>query len=85
VRAFLTLAEKDEDKPAVRPRTSIRKPAPSRFQYRNVLLKFLDVLPALSGKLCPFCKVHRQLPMNLHKDDCTWRQAWELIDSDEPG
>jgi hypothetical protein len=42
------------------------------------------MFPALSGKLCPFCKVHRSLPMNLHREDCTWRLAWELIDSDEP-
>ena len=69
----------------MRLRTNTRKSPPSRFQYRNILLKFLDILPTLSGKSCPFCKVHRTLPMNLHSEDCAWRLAWELIDSDQPG
>jgi hypothetical protein len=69
----------------VRPRSNARKLPPSRYQYRNILLKFLEMLPALSGKFCPFCTAHRTLPMNLHREDCAWRLAEELIDSDVPG
>jgi hypothetical protein len=58
---------------------------PRAYQYRNILLKFLESLPTLSGKFCPFCKAPRTLPMNLHREDCAWRLAEELIDSDEPG
>jgi hypothetical protein len=69
----------------VRLRSNARKLPPSRYQYRNILLKFLESLPTLSGKFCPFCKAPRTLPMNLHREDCAWRLAEELIDSDEPG
>jgi hypothetical protein len=79
------VAEDQEVTLVVRPRSNARKLPPSRYQYRNILLKFLEMLPALSGKFCPFCKAHRRLPMNLHREDCTWRLAEELIDSDEPG
>jgi hypothetical protein len=51
---------------------------------RELLLDFLSILPNLSGKFCLFCKVHRQLPIEAHKPDCTWRLAEELIRSDKP-
>jgi hypothetical protein len=85
VRAILTRAEDLEVSPAVRSRSNARKLPPSRYQYRNILLKFLEILPVYSGKFCPFCKAHRTLPMNLHREDCAWRLAEELVDSDEPG
>jgi hypothetical protein len=72
----------------VRSKANTHKPAvvvnsPSRQQYRDVLLKILDILPSLSGKFCLFCKVHRSLPLNAHRQDCAWRLGWELIDSDD--
>ena len=77
--------EEEEILAAVRPTSNSRKLPPSRYQYRNILRKFLDILPTYAGKFCPFCKVHRNYPVHLHKEDCAWRLAWELIDSDEPG
>jgi hypothetical protein len=50
---------------------------------RELLLDFLSILPNLSGKFCLFCNVHRQLPIEAHKPDCTWRLAEELIRSDK--
>ena len=82
-------------KPLAKSHTSVRKPPrllqkdssgmkpASRLQWKDVLHKILDILPTYSGKFCPFCKVHRQLPLNMHAEDCAWRQGWELIDSDD--
>jgi hypothetical protein len=57
----------------------------SQPKWRPVLLEILSMLPNLSGRFCPFCKINRQLPMDLHREHCAWRRAWELIDSDESG
>jgi hypothetical protein len=51
---------------------------------RELLLDFLSILPNLSGRFCLFCNLHRQLPIEAHKPDCTWRLAEELIRSDKP-
>jgi hypothetical protein len=52
---------------------------------RELLLDLLHMLPTLSGKFCPFCKVHHQIPVKAHKPDCTWRRAEEWLDSEEAG
>jgi hypothetical protein len=67
---------KNPNPPPVKPQAS-----PS---CRELLLDFLSILPNLAGRFCLFCNVHRQLPIEAHKPDCTWRLAEELIRSDKP-
>ena len=30
-------------------------------------------------KYCKYCKIIMKSPTELHKTDCTWRLAWELV------
>jgi hypothetical protein len=69
----------------VRSRINARKLPPSPYEYRNILMKFLDILPAYAGKFCPFCKVLRTYPLQCIRKIAPGGLAWELIDSDEPG
>ena len=55
--------------------------AQASHSCRELLLDFLSILPNLSGRFCLFCNIHRQLPIEAHKPDCTWRLAEELIRS----
>ena len=30
-------------------------------------------------RYCKYCKIIMKSPVELHKTDCTWRIAWELV------
>jgi hypothetical protein len=30
-------------------------------------------------RYCKYCKIIMKSPVELHKTDCTWRLAWELV------
>jgi hypothetical protein len=30
-------------------------------------------------RYCLYCKVAMAVPLELHRKDCTWRRAWQLV------
>jgi hypothetical protein len=30
-------------------------------------------------RYCIYCKVSMRAPIELHKEDCVWRRAWQLV------
>jgi hypothetical protein len=32
-----------------------------------------------SRRYCMYCKVSMRVPIELHKEDCVWRRAWQLV------
>jgi hypothetical protein len=57
-------------------------PFPEEPQLSTVLGLLHKIL--LNGtnenrRYCKYCKAKMIMPVELHRDDCTWRLAWKLV------
>jgi hypothetical protein len=45
----------------------------------DLLKKILKHGTNQDRRYCLYCKVSMRAPIELHKEDCVWRQAWKLV------
>ena len=68
------------------PWDSVTKKAPPASNKPDRLSEALDVLREIlkdasnnNRRYSAFCKVSMRVPIEIRKEDCAWRRAWQLV------